>query len=97
MARKVILDVDPGIDDPPIHRSERELHRMASGGQPDDRLTLGLSQRRVLRSRLPSVVADMSAGEMRQMRRRCVEIGANAAAYDRDLVALCRMIQQASR
>lgn len=44
-----------------------------------------------------SAIARLSGTELMQMRRRCVEITANASLYDRDLVSLCSMIQQASR
>jgi len=45
----------------------------------------------------PAALNGMSGAQIAQMRRRCIEIMANAYAYDRDLVSLCRVVQQASR
>jgi hypothetical protein len=39
-----------------------------------------------------TAVANMSAGEARQLSKRCGDVMADASAYDGDLVALCRAL-----
>lgn len=46
---------------------------------------------------LPSVVAGMSPGELAQTKKQCRQIMANRAAFGSDLVALCKLVQTASR
>ena len=46
-------------------------------------------------SRASRVFAGMSSTEVRRYKRRCIEVTANPFSYDRNLVALCRMIRQA--
>lgn len=46
---------------------------------------------------VPKVIANMSDDEVVRFQRRCRGILSDQAAYDRDLIALCRMLQVASR
>jgi hypothetical protein len=39
----------------------------------------------------------MSPAELQQTRKRCATVLAQAATFDSDLVALCRLVQTASR
>ncbi|UVK48015.1 hypothetical protein BPNPMPFG_003304 [Mesorhizobium sp. AR07] len=41
---------------------------------------------------LPSVVGDMSSGQLVRMKKRCADVLGNSAFYDRDLRQLCLLI-----
>lgn len=46
---------------------------------------------------VPAAIANMSDDEVVRFQRRCRGILSDQAAYDRDLIALCRMLRTASR
>jgi len=46
---------------------------------------------------VPKVIANMSDDEVARFQRRCKGILSDQQAYDRDLIALCRLLQVASR
>jgi hypothetical protein len=46
---------------------------------------------------VPGAIANLSAAELAAYKRTCRQVLAAASSFDRDLVALCRMVQTASR
>jgi hypothetical protein len=46
---------------------------------------------------LSAVVSDMTNKELMRTKKRCVQVLANQSSFDGDLVALCKLVQTASR
>jgi hypothetical protein len=46
---------------------------------------------------LPTVVANMSPAELAATKKRCLQVRSNSSSFESDLVALCKLVQTASR
>jgi hypothetical protein len=66
-------------------------------GNPGGPTNPGVPGGPVVNPGIPGVVANMDTNELATYRKRCIQVLRDPINFDRDIIALCKLVQTASR